>query len=162
MQEIIRLLLVDDHTLFREDVKALLSHHRRYRCGWRSRRWRERGAAISGVLSPCGFDGQGQGLFPTPRGSAGSRPNPFYHNEGPGARRDRWCGSTMLQEDNASSLFCRDRAGARGYVLKGANPTEMLGVIRAVADGQGHRPRSLVRRSPCAWRVSFKKSGGGR
>jgi DNA-binding NarL/FixJ family response regulator len=28
------------------------------------------------------------------------------------------------------------RAGARGYVLKGANPSEMLGVIRAVADGQ--------------------------
>ena len=40
-----------------------------------------------------------------------------------------------MQEDDAS-VFAAMRAGARGYVLKGANPLEMLGVIRAVADGQ--------------------------
>jgi DNA-binding NarL/FixJ family response regulator len=40
-----------------------------------------------------------------------------------------------MQEDDAS-IFAAMRAGARGYVLKGANPQEMLGVIRAIADGQ--------------------------
>jgi DNA-binding NarL/FixJ family response regulator len=40
-----------------------------------------------------------------------------------------------MQEDDAS-IFAAMRAGARGYVLKGANPAEMLSVIRAVADGQ--------------------------
>lgn len=41
---------------------------------------------------------------------------------------------TML-EDNAS-LFSAMRAGARGYVLKGAQPNELLQTIRAVARGQ--------------------------
>lgn len=41
---------------------------------------------------------------------------------------------TML-EDNAS-VFAAMRAGARGYLLKDASPLEMLSVIRAVAEGQ--------------------------
>ena len=41
---------------------------------------------------------------------------------------------TML-EDNAS-VFAAMRAGARGYVLKGADHVEMLQAIRAVANGQ--------------------------
>jgi len=41
---------------------------------------------------------------------------------------------TMLEDD--ASVFAAMCAGARGYVLKGANPQEMLGVIRAVAEGQ--------------------------
>jgi len=40
---------------------------------------------------------------------------------------------TMLEDDD--SLFSAMRAGARGYVLKGADKTEMLKSIRAVADG---------------------------
>jgi DNA-binding NarL/FixJ family response regulator len=40
-----------------------------------------------------------------------------------------------MQEDDAS-VFAAMRAGARGYLLKGASPTEMLSVIRAVAEGQ--------------------------
>jgi DNA-binding NarL/FixJ family response regulator len=41
---------------------------------------------------------------------------------------------TMLEDD--ASVFAAMRAGARGYVLKGANPQEMLDAIRAVAQGQ--------------------------
>jgi DNA-binding NarL/FixJ family response regulator len=41
---------------------------------------------------------------------------------------------TMLEDD--ASVFAAMRAGARGYVLKGASPKEMLSVIRAVAEGQ--------------------------
>lgn len=41
---------------------------------------------------------------------------------------------TMLEDDN--SLFSALRAGARGYVLKGADKAEMVRSIRAVANGE--------------------------
>jgi len=41
---------------------------------------------------------------------------------------------TMLEEDD--SVFAAMRAGARGYVLKGADQDEMLRVIRAVGRGE--------------------------
>ena len=41
---------------------------------------------------------------------------------------------TMLEDD--ASIFSAMRAGARGYVLKGAQPDELLQTIRAVASGQ--------------------------
>lgn len=41
---------------------------------------------------------------------------------------------TMLEDDDF--LFAAMRAGARGYVLKGADKSEMLQSIRAVAEGQ--------------------------
>lgn len=41
---------------------------------------------------------------------------------------------TMLEDD--ASIFAAMRAGARGYVLKGANHHELLQAIRAVAEGQ--------------------------
>ena len=41
---------------------------------------------------------------------------------------------TMLEDD--ASIFNAMRAGARGYLLKGADPNEALSVIRAVAEGQ--------------------------
>lgn len=41
---------------------------------------------------------------------------------------------TMLEDDD--SLFAAMRAGARGYVLKGADKAEMLKSVRAVAQGE--------------------------
>jgi DNA-binding NarL/FixJ family response regulator len=41
---------------------------------------------------------------------------------------------TMLEED--ASLFAAMRAGARGYVLKGAHHQELLQTVQAVASGQ--------------------------
>jgi DNA-binding NarL/FixJ family response regulator len=41
---------------------------------------------------------------------------------------------TMFEDDN--SVFAAMRAGARGYVLKGADQEEMLRTIRAVARGE--------------------------
>lgn len=42
---------------------------------------------------------------------------------------------TMFEDDN--TVFAAMRAGARGYVLKGASYTEMLRAIRAVGSGEG-------------------------
>ncbi|HEY6408649.1 MAG TPA: response regulator transcription factor, partial [Ktedonobacteraceae bacterium] len=41
---------------------------------------------------------------------------------------------TMFEDD--ASVFAAMRAGARGYVLKGSNHTEMLRAMRAVANGE--------------------------
>ena len=41
---------------------------------------------------------------------------------------------TMLEDDD--SLFAAMRAGARGYILKGADKAEVLRTVTAVAEGQ--------------------------
>jgi FixJ family two-component response regulator len=41
---------------------------------------------------------------------------------------------TMFEDDD--SIFAAMRAGARGYILKGADQAEMLRAIRAVANGE--------------------------
>jgi DNA-binding NarL/FixJ family response regulator len=41
---------------------------------------------------------------------------------------------TMLEDD--ASVFAAMRAGACGYLLKGASPDEMISVIQAVAQRQ--------------------------
>ena len=43
---------------------------------------------------------------------------------------------TMFEDDD--SVASAMRAGARGYVLKGAPPSEILTVLRAVAGGEAH------------------------
>ena len=51
---------------------------------------------------------------------------------------------TMLEDD--ASVFAAMRAGARGYVLKGAHHDEMLHAIRAVAKGQALFGPGIARR----------------
>jgi DNA-binding NarL/FixJ family response regulator len=50
---------------------------------------------------------------------------------------------TMLEDD---SVFAAMRAGARGYVVKGAEPSEILRAIRAVADGEAIFSPSVAER----------------
>ena len=50
----------------------------------------------------------------------------------------------MFEDDD--SVFSAMRAGARGYVLKGAPPNEILKVLRAVADGEAHFGPEIARR----------------
>ncbi len=51
---------------------------------------------------------------------------------------------TMFEDDD--SVFSAMRAGARGYVLKGADGDEVLKVVRAVADGEAHFGPDIARR----------------
>jgi DNA-binding NarL/FixJ family response regulator len=51
---------------------------------------------------------------------------------------------TMLEDD--ASVFAAMRAGARGYVLKGSHHNEMLQAIRAVAQGQALFGPAIARR----------------
>ena len=51
---------------------------------------------------------------------------------------------TMFEDDD--SVFSAMRAGARGYVLKGAPPSEILKVLRAVAGGEAYFGPEIARR----------------
>lgn len=51
---------------------------------------------------------------------------------------------TMFEDDD--SVFAAMRAGARGYVLKEADADEMIRVIRAVAEGEAHFGQEIARR----------------
>lgn len=51
---------------------------------------------------------------------------------------------TMFEDDD--SVFAALRAGARGYMLKGASPAEMLRAIAAVGDGEAIFSPAIARR----------------
>lgn len=51
---------------------------------------------------------------------------------------------TMFEDDD--SVFAAMRAGARGYILKGAGQAEMLRAIRAVASGEALFSAGIARR----------------
>jgi DNA-binding NarL/FixJ family response regulator len=51
---------------------------------------------------------------------------------------------TMFEDDD--SVFSAMRAGARGYVLKGADPPEILKVVRAVAGGEAYFGAEIAHR----------------
>jgi DNA-binding NarL/FixJ family response regulator len=51
---------------------------------------------------------------------------------------------TMFEDDNL--VFAAMRAGARGYVLKGADAEEVLKVVAAVAHGEAHFGPEIARR----------------
>jgi len=51
---------------------------------------------------------------------------------------------TMFEDDD--SVFSAMRAGARGYVLKGADPAEILKVLRAVAGGEAYFGPEIAKR----------------
>lgn len=121
----IRVLIADDHTLFRQGLRALLATTADIHCV---------GEAASGD------DALGQLIATRPHvvlmdinmpGMSGIETTRRMMRAQPTAAVIM---VTMLEDD--ASLFAAMRAGARGYVLKGANPNELLGSIRAVAQGQ--------------------------
>jgi DNA-binding NarL/FixJ family response regulator len=121
----IRLFIADDHALFREGLRALLSATADIICV---------GEAATGDEALRQIDE--------------SRPDVVLMDinmpgiNGIEATRRILRASpelgiivvTMLEDD--ASIFAAMRAGARGYVLKGANHHELLQAIRAVAEGQ--------------------------
>ncbi len=121
----IRLMIVDDHALFREGVKAFLSTTPDIVVV---------GEAADGVSALQQFRLLHPHIIlmninmPDSNGITATRQI---------LAEDPQAGVimvTMLEDD--ASVFTAMCAGARGYVLKGANPQEMLAVIRAVAEGQ--------------------------
>jgi DNA-binding NarL/FixJ family response regulator len=121
----IKLMIADDHKLFREGLKALLS--------------------ITDDIEIIGEAGDGETILEK---CQQIRPDIILMDINmPGSNGIQVTQSileqfpqtgvimlTMLEDD--ASVFAAMRAGARGYLLKGADPGEVLNVIRAVAEGQ--------------------------
>jgi DNA-binding NarL/FixJ family response regulator len=121
----VRILIVDDHTLFREGVRAILKAVADIEIIGEAATGEEAIDKVS-ALTPdiILMDIQ----MPDMNGVEATHKILKNHPD---------MGIiilTMLEDDD--SLFSALRAGARGYVLKGADKAEMLKSIRAVANGE--------------------------
>jgi DNA-binding NarL/FixJ family response regulator len=125
MSELIRLVVVDDHTLFREGLTALLD-----------------GAPDTEVVAEAGTGTEALTkveqsapdvvlmdiMMPDMSGIEATRRLRAAHPQVEVVML------TMLEDDD--SLFAAMCAGAHGYILKGADKAEVLRTVRAVAGGE--------------------------
>src|ERR1700744_3430843 len=121
----VRVVVVDDHPLFRQGIGALIrdSPETEMTGGGASG---EEAVALCAELEPdvvvMDVHMPGLGGVEATRQILRARPQTAIVM------------LTMMDEDN--SVFAALRAGARGYVLKGAQPAEILRAVVAVASGQ--------------------------
>ncbi len=121
----IRLLIADDHTLFRHGIRALLASVPDIELVGEAAGGEE-AVALAAQLAPDVI------LMDIKMpGTNGIEATRRIMRAGPSARV---VVLTMLEDDD--SVFAAMRAGARGYVVKGADEAEMLRVVRAVAGGE--------------------------
>lgn len=133
--EKIRVLIADDHALFRYGVRAMLASEDGFEVAGEAATGEE-AVALVAELSPdvVLMDIQMPGI----NGIEATRRI---------VDRDPKIGVvvvTMFEEND--SVFAAMRAGARGYVLKGADADEVIKVVRAVADGEAHFGPDIARR----------------
>lgn len=133
--EPIRILIADDHTLFRQGIRALLDSVADVELVGEAATGDEvvaQAAALQPdvILMDIKMPGM-NGIEATRRVLS----------------EDRGIAVVVLTmlEDN-DSVFAAMRAGARGYVVKGADEEEMLRVIRAVAGGEALFGQAIAER----------------
>ncbi len=121
----IRVLIVDDHPLFRDGMRALLSADPDTEPVGEATTGAE-ALALAAELQPdvvlMDLKMPGLGGIDATRRILHTSPT------------TRILVVTMFEDDH--SVFAALRAGARGYVLKGANPDEVLRAIRVVSGGE--------------------------
>ncbi len=123
--EPIRILIADDHTLFRHGIRALLASVPDIELVGEAASGEE-AIAQAGALRPDVILMDIK--MPGTNGIEATR-RVLAENSGIAV-----VVLTMLEDDD--SVFAAMRAGARGYVVKGADEAEMLRVVRAVAGGE--------------------------
>jgi DNA-binding NarL/FixJ family response regulator len=121
----IRLFIADDHALFREGMRALLSATPDIVCVGEAATGEE---AVSQIVETTPDVVLVDINMPGINGIEATRRILRSHSSA------GVIVVTMLEDD--ASISAAMRAGARGYVLKGANHLELLQAIRAVAQGQ--------------------------
>ncbi len=131
----IRVLIADDHALFRYGVRAMLASEDGFEVAGEAADGEEV-VALAGEISPdvVLMDVQMPGIngIEATRRIVGRDPNVGV------------VVVTMFEEDD--SVFAAMRAGAKGYVLKGADSDEVIKVVRAVAGGEAHFGPDIARR----------------
>ena len=131
----IRLLIADDHTLFREGVRALLSAVADLQVVGEAATGEEAVTQAAALLPDVILmDIQMPGVNGIEATRRILRANPHIGV----------IVVTMLEDDD--SVFAAMRAGARGYVLKGADKAEILSAIRTVAGGAALFSPAIARR----------------
>ncbi len=130
-----RVLLADDHTLFRYGLRAMLSSVPEFEVVGEAATGEEavaRAAELRPDVVLLDIKMPGVNGIEATRRILESNP------------RVGVVVLTMFEEDD--SVFAAMRAGARGYVLKGADEDEVLRVIRAVASGEARFGPEIARR----------------
>jgi DNA-binding NarL/FixJ family response regulator len=125
LMEIIRLLIVDDHALFREGLRALFLAIEDIELVGEATNGQQAADSVEEVQPDVvlmDIDMPGMSGVQATRAILRKTPSTGVVMV------------TMLEDD--ASVFSAMRAGARGYVLKGAQPNELVETIRAVASGQ--------------------------
>lgn len=123
--EKIRVLIADDHTLFRDGLRALLTSAPDAELAGEAATGEE-AIALAASLQPDLIIMDLQ--MPIVNGIEATRR--IVHT----SPHVNVLVVTMFDDDQ--SVFAAMQAGARGYILKGANHTDMLRAIRAVGSGE--------------------------
>jgi DNA-binding NarL/FixJ family response regulator len=130
-----RVLVADDHALFRYGMRAMLGAAPRYEVVGEASTGEE-AVAMAAELKPdiVLMDLQMPGIngIEATRQIMGDSPHVGV------------VVVTMFEDDD--SVFAAMRAGARGYVLKGADAEEVLKVVGAVAEGEAHFGPEIAKR----------------
>jgi DNA-binding NarL/FixJ family response regulator len=120
----LRVLIADDHPVFRSGLRLLLES--------------QLGAAVTDVSSGLEAVAQAETLLPDVvimdlqmPGLSGIESTRRISETSP---QVAVLVLTMFEDDD--SVFAAMRAGARGYLLKGANPDEVVDAVRSVARGE--------------------------
>ena len=130
-----RILLADDHTIFRYGLRAMLRSLPEYEVVGEATTGEE-AVALTAELRPdvILMDVQMPG-----KGGIEATRRILETSPGVGV-----IVVTMFEDDD--SVFAAMRAGARGYVLKGADKEEVFTVVRAVARGEAHFGPEIAKR----------------
>jgi len=133
--EPLRVLIVDDHPMFRNGMRALLAADASTEVAGEATTGEE-AIALAASLQPdvILMDIQMPGV------SGIEATRQILHT----SPHIRILVVTMFEDDQ--SVFTAMRAGARGYVLKGASPEEMLRAIQAVGSGEAIFSQSIATR----------------
>jgi DNA-binding NarL/FixJ family response regulator len=130
-----RVLIADDHTLFRSGLKGMLARAEGFEVVGEAKTGEEAVMKSAEVLPEIVLmDIQ----MPQMNGIEATR-RLVESNPAVGVVM-----LTMFGDDD--SVFAAMRAGARGYVLKGADAEEVLNVVSAVAVGEAHFGPEIARR----------------
>src|SRR5260221_5415667 len=123
--ETLRVLIADDHPIFRNGMRALLASVPDVEVAGEATSGDEaiaQAAALQPDLILMDLQMPGVGGIEATRRILLASPH------------IRILVVTMFEDDH--SVFAAMRAGARGYVVKGVNPEEMLHAVRAVGSGE--------------------------
>jgi DNA-binding NarL/FixJ family response regulator len=135
VERIIRILVADDHAIFREGLQAVLGSEPDMEVVGEAANGTEvveRAARLRPDVILMDIQMPGINGIEATRRILDANPNVGV------------VVLTMFEDDD--SVFSAMRVGARGYVLKGADPSEILKVLRAVAGGEAHFGPEIARR----------------